>query len=62
MAEKEMCNCHHGGILKKLGILAVVYGITQYLMVAQGWPAYSAWIAGGVLLIVIAWAKKSMQS
>lgn len=59
MAEKEMCN-HHGGLLSKLGILAVVYGVTQYLL-AQGWPTYSAWIVGGVLLVLVSWAKKSMM-
>lgn len=62
MAEKEMCcGGHHGGLLSKIGILAVVYGVTQYLMVAQAWPVYSSWIAGGVLLILVGWAKKNMM-
>lgn len=59
MAEKEY---HQGGhVLFFLGILAVTYGVVQYLMVAQGWPAYGGWIGGGVLLVLVSWLKKTMM-
>lgn len=62
MAEdKQMCGHKGGHMLFMLGILAVVYGIIQYLMVGLNWPSYEAWIAGGVLLLVVAWAKKNMM-
>ncbi len=63
MAEDKQMHAHKGGhFLFTLGILAVVYGITQYLMVGLNWPSYGAWIAGGVLLLLVAWWKKSRMA
>lgn len=59
MAEEKCCS-HHGGFLSKLGILVIVYGIAQYLIVGLNWPNYGAWIIGGIILIVVGWLKKSM--
>ena len=50
-----------GRLLETVGVIAVVYGIINYLMVNLSWPTYVAWIAGGVILILIGWAKKSMM-
>ena len=56
--EKHM---HHGGhLLFTVGILAIVYGIMQYLMVGMNLPPYAAWIIGGILIVLVAWWKKSM--
>lgn len=62
------CGCgpggYHGGKKAKLyffaGTLAIVYGIINYL-VSTGWPGYQAWIAGGVLLVIIGVLKKHMS-
>lgn len=51
-----------GKLLEAVGIIAIVYGIGNYLMVNLSWPEYGAWIAGGVILILIGWAKKAMMS
>lgn len=61
--EKEMCyGAHFGG--KKtymlLGTVAFVYGLMSYAMVVYNWPAYAAWMVGGILLVLIGWAKKWM--
>ena len=53
---------HPGHALKVLGILAIVYGVINYLMSSMGWQPYMAWIAGGAILLLIAWAKGSMKS
>ena len=63
--EKGMCNCGggHGGKKYMLfGILAIVYGIINYLQMAMGWQAYTAWIVGGAILLLVAWTKGSMKS
>jgi len=60
MAEEKMH--HKGTLLITFGILAIVYGIVNYLMASLGWPNYMAWIAGGVILLLAGWAKKSMES
>ena len=44
-----------------LGILAIVYGVVNYLMSSMGWEPYMAWIAGGVILLLVSWAKGSMK-
>ena len=66
MAEsKEMvCNCNHkaGKKYMLLGTLAIVYGVINYLMGSMGWEPYMAWIAGGVILLLISWAKGGMKS
>ena len=62
MAEDKMMIHGKGKILEVLGILAIVYGVGNYLMVGLNWPSYGAWIAGGVILVLIGWAKKTMIS
>jgi hypothetical protein len=58
MKDKE-CHCHGGNhFLFTVGLLALVYGVVNYLKVTYVWPPYMGWIVGGVVLIVIAWAKK----
>ena len=56
---------HHGGKKAKLyfllGVLAIVYGIINYLITVMLWPDYQAWIVGGVLLLVIGSIKKHMM-
>lgn len=60
--EKMICNCGHGHGGKKymlFGVLAIVYGIINYLMIVMNWPAYSSWITGGIILLLVSWAKQS---
>lgn len=57
------CGCHHGGMWGKhaymfLGVVVFVYGLMSYFMVVQGWPAYTAWMVGGALLVIVGWVKK----
>ncbi|OGH17327.1 MAG: hypothetical protein A3C22_02030 [Candidatus Levybacteria bacterium RIFCSPHIGHO2_02_FULL_37_10] len=61
MAEEKMMH-HKGKILEILGILAIVYGVGNYLMVGLNWPSYGAWIVGGAILVLLAWAKKAMMN
>lgn len=61
MAEEKVMH-GKGKILEMLGILAIIYGIINYLITALGWPSYGAWIGGGVILVLVGWAKKSMES
>ena len=63
--EKEMmncpCGCHLGKgahLYKLLGTVAIVFGLINYATVVLGWQSYVAWIAGGVLLVIIGMAKK----
>jgi hypothetical protein len=60
MKDKEHGDCchHHGGLFVKVGILALVYGLVNYLRVVYVWPPYMGWIVGGVVLIAIGWLKK----
>ena len=64
MAEEKMecCGCNKGKLFMTLGILAIVYGIINYFIVAMQWSGYVAWIIGGIILLLIGWAKKSMKS
>lgn len=62
MAEEKMMMHGKGKLLEVLGILAIVYGIINYLTTALGWPSYGAWIAGGVILVLVGWSKKAMMS
>lgn len=56
--------CHHGFGCKHaymlIGTLAFVYGLMSYFMTMQGWAPYTAWMVGGVLLVLIGWVKKWM--
>ena len=63
--EKMMENCGHGHAGKKymlFGVLAIVYGIINYLQTVMGLQAYTAWIVGGVILLLVAWTKGSMKN
>ena len=58
--EKMMCKCGNGGKKYMLfGVLAIVYGIVNYLQSMMGWQPYMAWIAGGIILLLVSWAKQS---
>ncbi|OGH21436.1 MAG: hypothetical protein A2958_01765 [Candidatus Levybacteria bacterium RIFCSPLOWO2_01_FULL_38_13] len=48
-------------LLEVSGIIAIVYGIGTYLVESLSWPVYGAFIAGGMILVFLAWAKRSMQ-
>lgn len=59
--EKQMCPCckvMKGHVFMLLGILALVYGLMNYLQVNLGMPGYETWIIAGVVLLAIAWLKK----
>ena len=59
--EKMMCKCGHRGHKYMLyGVLAIVYGIITYMISVMDWAPYMAWMAGGVILLLISWAKGSM--
>jgi hypothetical protein len=60
--EKMMCKCGHGMKYTLFGVLAIVYGIITYMTSVMNWQPYMAWIVGGVILILISWAKGSMKS
>ncbi|MBF8250049.1 MAG: hypothetical protein HW400_650 [Candidatus Levybacteria bacterium] len=55
-----MCNGHGGKKFMLFGVLAIVYGIINYMIDVMAWQPYMAWIAGGVILMLVAWAKGSM--
>ncbi len=54
------CGCHHKGkhVYMVIGTVAFVYGLMSYFMTVQMWPSYTAWMVGGILLVVIGWLKK----
>lgn len=65
MAEEKMmgkCCGHSGKKYMLFGVLAIVYGIINYMTAVMGWQPYMAWIVGGFILLLIAWAKGSMKS
>lgn len=63
--DKKEGNCHacvhqsHGNLLITIGIVAAVYGIINYLRITVGyaWPPYVGWLIGGVILMIVGWAK-----
>jgi hypothetical protein len=63
MAEEKMycggCGCKKYAFF---GTLAIVYGITIYMIDVMGWAPYMAWILGGVIFWLVGWAKGSMKS
>lgn len=61
MADDKMMMPNPKSAFMVLGILAIAYGVINYLMTAMGWEAYMAWIAGGVILLLVSWAKGSMK-
>ncbi|KKQ27099.1 MAG: hypothetical protein US48_C0024G0015 [Candidatus Levybacteria bacterium GW2011_GWA2_37_36] len=58
----KCCSGHAGKKYMLFGTLSIVYGIINYLTAVMGWQAYMAWITGGIILLLIAWAKNSMKS
>jgi hypothetical protein len=64
MKDEQMdMGMHKGGghIFMTVGILALVYGIMTWLVMAYMWPVYMGWIVGGIVLIIIGWMKKMMK-
>ncbi|OGH24249.1 MAG: hypothetical protein A3B47_04075 [Candidatus Levybacteria bacterium RIFCSPLOWO2_01_FULL_39_24] len=59
--EKMMCAGHAGKKYMLFGVLAIVYGVINYMISVMGWQPYMAWIAGGVILLLVAWTKGSMN-
>lgn len=59
----EQMGMHKGGghIFMTVGVLALVYGIINWLVVTYMWAPYMGWIVGGIVLIVIGWMKKMMM-
>jgi hypothetical protein len=65
MADEKMCpQCcaKKGKKFMFFGVLAIVYGVIIYMMDVMGWQPYMAWVMGGIILLLIAWAKGSMKS
>ena len=62
MAEEKMMMPHPKSAFMVLGVLAIVYGLINYFISALGWQSYTAWIVGGVILLLISWAKQSIKS
>ena len=64
MAEEKMACCGGCGSKKYalLGIVALVYGIILYMIDIMGWQPYMAWGVGGIILLLVGWAKGSRKS
>ena len=56
-----MCGHGHGKKYMLFGVLAVVYGVINYMTQVMGWQPYMAWITGGVILLLVSWAKGYMK-
>lgn len=54
-------NRKNGHLLYYVGIIAIAYGVIQFLMINFEWPSYAAWIAGGLLILVITYFKKGKK-
>ena len=61
MAEEKMLMPNPKSAFMVLGVLAIVYGAVNYMTATMGWETYMAWIAGGVILLLVSWAKGSMK-
>jgi len=59
--DKMMCMGQRGKKYMLFGVLAIVYGVINYLTAVMGWAPYMAWVVGGVILLLIGWAKDSMK-
>jgi hypothetical protein len=57
--EKMMCKCGNGRKYMFIGVLAIVYGIVTYMISVMNWQPYMSWIVGGVILVLLSWAKGS---
>jgi len=62
--EKNMCGkcCNTGKQYMLFGVLAIVYGVINYMTAVMDWQPYIAWIIGGVILLLIAWSKGSKKN
>jgi len=61
VAEEKMLMPNPKSAFMVLGVLAIVYGAVNYMTATMGWETYMAWIAGGVILLLVSWAKGSMK-
>ena len=61
MTEERMVSPNPGKVLMIFGVLAIVYGIINYLMIEMNWSVYASWIVGGIILLLVSWAKQSKQ-
>lgn len=59
MAEEKIIHPNVGKIFMVFGVLAIDYGIVKYLIEALNWADYTAWIVGGVILLLVSWAKQT---
>lgn len=59
MAEERMIHPNPSKIFMIFGVLAIVYGVINYLMMAMNWSAYASWIVGGIILLLVSWARQS---
>ena len=59
MAEEKILSPNPKSAFMVLGVVAIVYGIVNYLTTIMNWQTYMGWIVGGVILILVAWAKGS---
>ena len=66
MAENKMvcerCCGHAGKKYMLFGVLAIVYGIIDYMITVMTWQPYMAWIVGGIILLLISWGKGAKKS
>ena len=59
MAEEKILSPNPKSAFMVLGVVAIVYGIVNYLTTMMNWQEYMAWVVGGVILVLIGWAKGS---
>lgn len=60
MAEEKTLMPNPKAAFMVLGVLAIVYGVVNYLTSSMGWEPYMAWISGGVILLLVSFAKGGM--
>ncbi len=58
MAEERMIHPNPSKVFMIIGVLAIVYGIINYLMMVMLWSPYASWIVGGVILLLVSWSKQ----
>lgn len=61
MEDKNMMMYHGKNWFMIIGVVAIVYGLMTWMVMAYGWPTYTGWIVGGIILLVIGWIKKMMK-
>ena len=61
MAEEKILSPNPKSAFMVLGVVAIVYVIVDYLITIMDWQTYLAWIVGGVILVLIGWAKGSTR-